>query len=62
LLTALETYSRTATIAMDDLAREAFGDLLRKHHQPAGLRDALKRSVRTLPANDQAGAQRKATP
>jgi hypothetical protein len=38
--------------SLDDLAQEAFLDLLKKHHKPATLRDALRQSTRLLPAND----------
>jgi hypothetical protein len=38
--------------SLDDLALEAFRDLLKKHHKPATLKDALKQSTRLLPAND----------
>jgi hypothetical protein len=34
------------------LAEEAFADLLKKHRRPATLREALRESVRMLPAND----------
>jgi hypothetical protein len=35
-----------------DLADEAFADLLKKYHRPVALKDALKQSVRGIPAND----------
>jgi hypothetical protein len=38
--------------SLDDLAEEAFADLLKKHHRPATLREALKQNTRLLPAND----------
>jgi hypothetical protein len=38
--------------SLDELALEAFRDLLKKHHRPATLRDALRQSTRLLPAND----------
>jgi hypothetical protein len=41
-----------------DLAEEAFADLLKKHHRPATLKDALRQSVRAIPANDQ-GSRKK---
>jgi len=31
--------------SFQDLANEAFKDLLKKHHQPVGLKAALKESV-----------------
>ena len=36
-----------------DLANEAFADLLKKYHRPVTLKDALKQNVRGVPANDQ---------
>jgi hypothetical protein len=38
---------------LQELADEAFTDLLRKHGRPVTLREALRDSVRRLPANDQ---------
>jgi hypothetical protein len=37
---------------LQDLADEAFGDLLKKHRRPITLREALRESVRMHPAND----------
>jgi hypothetical protein len=37
---------------LQDLANEAFGDLLKKHRRPITLRDALRQSTRMHPAND----------
>jgi hypothetical protein len=37
---------------VQDLAEEAFGDLLGKYHRPASLKEALRESARRLPAND----------
>ena len=39
--------------SLQDLADEAFRDLLRKHRRPATLLDALRESVRMQPANEQ---------
>ena len=39
--------------SFQDLADEAFRDLLRKHRRPATLIDALRESVRMQPANEQ---------
>jgi hypothetical protein len=38
--------------SLDQLAGEAFRDLLKKHHKPATLREALRQSTQLLPAND----------
>jgi hypothetical protein len=37
--------------SFQELADEAFADLLKKHHRPVGLANALKQSLRRLPAN-----------
>jgi hypothetical protein len=37
---------------LQDLADEAFRDLLKKYRRPVTLRDALRESVRMHPAND----------
>ena len=41
-------------VAVQELADEAFRDLLRKHQRPVTLKDALRQSARRLPANDDA--------
>jgi hypothetical protein len=38
--------------SIDDLAAEAFRDLLRKHRRPQSLIEALRESARQHPAND----------
>ena len=38
--------------SLQELADEAFRDLLKKHHRPVTLKDALRQSVRMQPAND----------
>jgi hypothetical protein len=59
-----ETWTALALLGQDTskdfqgLADEAFADLLKKHHRPATLKDALKQSVRGIPANDQ-GSRKK---
>jgi hypothetical protein len=35
-----------------ELADEAFSDLLKKHRRPVGLKAALQESLRRIPAND----------
>jgi len=32
-------------MTFQELAEEAFGDLLRKHNRPVGLKEALRKSV-----------------
>ena len=55
---ALHLLSRDSMKSLQELADEAFGDLLKKHHRPATLKQALKESLRRQPANDPR-AQRK---
>jgi hypothetical protein len=55
---ALQLLSRDSMKSLQELADEAFADLLRKHDRPVTLKDALRGSMRRLPAND-APARRK---
>jgi hypothetical protein len=55
---ALRGLSRDSMKSLQELADEAFADLLKKHHRPVTLKQALKESLRRQPANDP-GAQRK---
>jgi hypothetical protein len=43
---ALDTLARDRLASFQELADEAFRDLLRKHQRPVGLRAALKASVK----------------
>jgi len=45
--------------SLQELADEAFRDLLRKHQRPVTLKDALRQSARRLPANDDASPMAK---
>jgi hypothetical protein len=49
---ALEILAKDTGRSVQDLADEAFGDLLGKYQRPASLKDALRESSRRLPAND----------
>lgn len=49
---ALRLLSADSGKPLQGLADEAFRDLLVKHHRPANLREALRRSARMQPAND----------
>lgn len=49
---ALDELAHDLGLSLDDLAEEAFGDLLRKHRRPRTLREALRESARHYPAND----------
>jgi hypothetical protein len=44
--------------SLQDLADEAFADLLKKHHRPVGLKDALHQSLRRMPANANDGRRK----
>jgi hypothetical protein len=44
---ALDVLARDRMMTMQELADEAFRDLLRKHGRPVDLRDALKKSAGT---------------
>jgi hypothetical protein len=45
--------------SLQQLADEAFADLLAKHHRPRTFKDALKLSARTIPANENKPRRRK---
>jgi hypothetical protein len=49
---ALDLYSRDSMKSFQELADEAFADLLAKHGRPVDLKDALRRSARRIGAND----------
>ncbi len=49
---ALDLYARDSMRSFQELADEAFGDLLAKHNRPTDLKDALRRSARAIGAND----------
>jgi len=54
---ALDLMSRDKMMTLQELADEAFRDLLKKHNRPTDLKSALKASARELAAN-----QNKKTP
>jgi hypothetical protein len=54
---ALHRLSLDSMRSLQELADEAFGDLLKKHRRPVTLREALKESVRMQPANDRPQAE-----
>jgi len=49
---ALRLLSGDSLKSLQELADEAFGDLLKKHGRPVTLKQALKESLRRQPAND----------
>jgi hypothetical protein len=53
--TALDLYARDSMKSFQELADEAFADLLKKHNRPVDLKDALRASARTFGANDNPG-------
>jgi hypothetical protein len=54
---ALDLMARDRMMTLQELADEAFRDLLKKHGRPTDLRSALKQSARDIAAN-----QNKKTP
>jgi hypothetical protein len=57
---AVDLYARDSMKTFQELADEAFADLLKKHGRPSDLRDALRRSARAIGANDNPGGSRRA--
>jgi hypothetical protein len=51
VLEAVELLGADEGQSFQELAEEAFADLLKKHHRPVGLHNALRQSLRNLPAN-----------
>jgi len=49
---ALDLYARDSMKTFQELADEAFADLLAKHGRPTDLKEALRRSARRVGAND----------
>jgi len=49
---ALDLLARDSMQDFQDLADEAFADLLKKHQRPVSLKEALRQSARRAPAND----------
>ena len=49
---ALDTLARDNNRSFEELAGEAFADLLKKHRRPTTLKEALRESARREPAND----------
>ena len=45
---------------LQELADEAFRDLLKKHRRPTTLKEMLRESARSHPANDHEPSRRKA--
>jgi hypothetical protein len=49
---ALDLLAKDSGRSVQELADEAFADLLGKYQRPSSLKDALRESARRLPAND----------
>jgi len=49
---ALDMLARESMKSVQELADEAFADVLKKHHRPVTLQQALRESARRSPAND----------
>jgi hypothetical protein len=56
---ALDGLARDRTASIQELADEAFRDLLKKHNRPTTLKEMLKASVRAHPDNDPAKPRKK---
>jgi hypothetical protein len=52
---ALNLYARDSMKSFQELADEAFSDLLKKHQRPTGLKEALRQSSQRIGANDNPG-------
>lgn len=52
VLLALEALAHDSGRDMHALAHEAFADLLKKYRRPQTVKDALRESLRAVPAND----------
>jgi hypothetical protein len=51
-MAALKLLASDNMSSLQELAEEAFRDLLKKHGRPTNLKDALRQSLRKHPAND----------
>ena len=51
-LAALTRLGRDRMATLQDLADEAFADLLRKHDVPVDLKEALRKSLRVVKKDD----------
>jgi hypothetical protein len=49
---ALQALANDRMATFQELVDESFRDLLKKHHRPVTLREALRASSRIAPAND----------
>jgi hypothetical protein len=56
---ALELFSRDSMKSIQEIADEAFADVLKKQGRPTGLKEALRESVRQPPAGRKNGPKSK---
>lgn len=54
---ALHRLSLDSVKSLQELADEAFRDLLKKHRRPTNLKEMLRQSARLHPANDERADQ-----
>jgi len=56
---ALDRLAKDRMQTLQELADEAFRDLLKKHRRPTTLKEMLRESARSQPANDHARPARR---
>jgi hypothetical protein len=56
---ALHQLSLDSVKSVQELADEAFRDLLKKHRRPTTLKEMLRASTRTHPANDHGSGRKR---
>jgi hypothetical protein len=56
---ALDRLAKDRMETIQELADEAFRDLLKKHRRPTTLKEMLRESIRSQPANDHEGHPRR---
>ena len=56
---ALDRLAKDRMSTVQELADEAFRDLLKKHRRPTTLKEMLRESVRSHPANDHGAPRRR---
>jgi hypothetical protein len=56
---ALHQLSLDSMKSVQELADEAFRDLLKKHRRPTTLKEMLRQSARSHPANDHGPARKR---
>jgi hypothetical protein len=56
---ALDRLAKDRMVTIQELAEEAFRDLLKKHRRPTTLKEMLEQSSRSMPANDHQPSRRR---